>query len=508
MRIIYLSEVSNPAVKPTVVLNSVADVTFSGFNFLANVTNDGGSTVTVRGIEANTKADFTGFYMQNSFGSGAGEFSGRYSYANENGQPMSPNTTYYARAYAINSVGISYSNVISFTTPAVATIPSIILNSVSNITHNGATVVSNVSSDGGSAITARGCNFYLNADCSGTPVIVSQPPQFGMYSSAVQTLQPETNYYARAWAQNALGTANSNVIGFSTPSAVVLPSVVLNTISGVGLNNATYEASVVSDGGSYVIRRGCSFYTNADFSGEHIAQVQSGGTGNFSGEIAQLLPGTTYYARAWAENSAGTGFSSTISFTTSTAGEVIIDIVEPEFIVLRYIWGTEDGKDLDTMTEFVASGVSGLDNRPVGYGRFAGSPTNILNILHWGGDNIESGQENVMIDIAALRASSGLIETSIVEFLGTWYRLKGPRHTCTIELKAYRGGTMSKVNYFEYQNNGGTLIYSSESTVKSVDSANTWIQPYTYTCDTYKTSYTKLGRLEYSYSTERARLIF
>ena len=504
MRIIYLSENIAPAVVPTIVLESIDVITTSSVTCTANITSDGGSTITARGIEVNTMSDFSGFYIASNPDSGT---TGRFTIT---ANPLTLGTFYYVRAFAANSVGFSFSNVMTFTSASVVTLPSIVLNSVSDITSNGSTFVSTVTSDGGAAITARGCNFYTNSDCSGTPVMVNQNPQTGSYNSTVQTLAPETAYYGRAWAENSVGTTKSNVIGFTTASTATVPVVLLNSITDVSLNSASYSVSILSDGGTYITRRGCNFYTNADFSGESIGSVYTGSEWNFIGAVSQLLPQTTYYARAWAENAYYTGFSSVISFTTSASGDVEIDIVEPDYIVMRYIWGTEDGQDLDTMTEFTTSGVTGLDYLPVGYARNGQSRFNVLNILKWGGDNTQSGQENVLIDITVLRNSSGLIETSIIEFYATWYLRKFDRHTCTIELKAYRGGVMSKINQFEYQNTGGSLIYSSDSTTKSVDSANTWKlpEPYIYTVDTFRDSYTKLGRLEYKKSTNRAKLIF
>ena len=41
------------------------------------------------------------------------------------------------------------------------------------------------------------------------------------------------------------------------------------------------------------------------------------GSGSFVSYLSNLSPGTTYYVRAYAVNSEGTGFGPTLSFTTS-----------------------------------------------------------------------------------------------------------------------------------------------------------------------------------------------
>jgi len=184
----------------------------------------------------------------------------------------------------------------------------------------------------------------------------------------------------------------------------------------------------------------------------------------------------------------------------------VIEINTPDYIVLRYIWDLIDGVDLDTMTEFIASGISGLDYVPVGW-KYQYLTNNVLDILRWGGDNTGSGQENILIDLTQLKSHPELIETSLIDIYGSWFSLKGERHTCTIELKAYMGGTISKVGY-QFLNTGGTLIYSSDSTVKSVDAVDPPFHP-TFNCDTFRTGgYTKLGRMEYKKSTGKATLIF
>lgn len=73
----------------------------------ANVISDGGSTVTERGVCWSTSPSPTINGDHASAGSGIGEFS-----------VLAPGiieaTTYYARAYAINAVGIAYGNQVEF----------------------------------------------------------------------------------------------------------------------------------------------------------------------------------------------------------------------------------------------------------------------------------------------------------------------------------------------------------------------------------------------------------
>jgi hypothetical protein len=75
-----------------------------------NITGDGGATVTERGICYGTSQNPTTANSKVVVGNGTGEFSGSIT-------SLTANTTYYARAYAINSQGTTYGNQITFSTP-------------------------------------------------------------------------------------------------------------------------------------------------------------------------------------------------------------------------------------------------------------------------------------------------------------------------------------------------------------------------------------------------------
>ncbi len=70
--------------------------------------------------------------------------------------------------------------------------------------------------------------------------------------------------------------------------------------------------------------------------------TDGGGTGSFTSNIAGLTAGTVYYVRAYATNSAGTGYGSQVRFSTSASdidgnvyktvviGTSAVDAVGPE----------------------------------------------------------------------------------------------------------------------------------------------------------------------------------
>jgi len=98
-----------PPVVPVVTTTTISDITQTTASCGGSVTNDGGVTVTARGICWGTSTKPTVAGNKTIDGNGVGTFSSVLS-------NLTLNTTYYVRAYATNSVGTAYGQEISFTT--------------------------------------------------------------------------------------------------------------------------------------------------------------------------------------------------------------------------------------------------------------------------------------------------------------------------------------------------------------------------------------------------------
>jgi|MDSY01.1.fsa_nt_gb hypothetical protein len=96
----------------TISTTSASSVTANSALTGGNITNDGNASVTSRGICWGTSTNPTTSNNITNDGSGTGIFASSIS-------NLLHNTTYYARAYAVNSVGTAYGNQISFTTPGL-----------------------------------------------------------------------------------------------------------------------------------------------------------------------------------------------------------------------------------------------------------------------------------------------------------------------------------------------------------------------------------------------------
>jgi hypothetical protein len=131
---------------------------------------------------------------------------------------LTQGTVYYVRAYATNSVGTSYGDIVSFTTLAL---PTLSTTSITGNEDGEATSGGNILSDGGSLITARGICW----NTTGSPTIsdskTSDGTGTGSFVSLMTGLTQGTVYYVRAYATNSTGTGYGNVILFAAARDIV-----------------------------------------------------------------------------------------------------------------------------------------------------------------------------------------------------------------------------------------------------------------------------------------------
>jgi uncharacterized protein (TIGR02145 family) len=128
--------IPNPGNLATLTTTAATSITGSTAVSGGNVSNDGGTLVTQRGICYSTSPSPTTANTTIISGSGTGSFT-------SNLTGLSASTTYYMRAYATNSAGTAYGNELSFTTTA-----GIVTNPGAGVTFDGYTYASIVLGNG------------------------------------------------------------------------------------------------------------------------------------------------------------------------------------------------------------------------------------------------------------------------------------------------------------------------------------------------------------------------
>ena len=96
---------------PILTTTSISSITQNSAASGGNITGDGGSTITARGICWNTNHNPTISNNKTSNGVGTGSYTSALT-------SLTANTAYYVRAYATNANGTAYGNEISFVTAA------------------------------------------------------------------------------------------------------------------------------------------------------------------------------------------------------------------------------------------------------------------------------------------------------------------------------------------------------------------------------------------------------
>jgi hypothetical protein len=98
----------------------------------------------------------------------------------------------------------------------VCQVPTITTTAVTKISPSSAQSGGNITTDGGSAVTARGVCWSRAANPTTSGSHTSDGTGPGAYVSSLSGLSPKTTYHARAYATNSIGTAYGNDVEFTT----------------------------------------------------------------------------------------------------------------------------------------------------------------------------------------------------------------------------------------------------------------------------------------------------
>ena len=295
--------------EPTVTTNEVENITFTSAICGGNVTDDGGSEVTARGVCWSTNQNPTIEDNKTTDGAGAGIFTSKLT-------NLESNTTYYVRAYAINEAGVSYGEEKSFTTMKEKKLPVVTTKDVEEITTESAVSGGEVTDDGNCEVTARGVCWSTKQNPTTEDNKTTDGAGLGSFTSKLTNLESNTTYYVRAYATNEAGTAYGEELTFTTLEGIELPAVVTSDITEVTHNSAVSGGEVTDDGGAEVTARGVCWSTNQNPTVEDNKTTDGAGLGSFTSNLTNLESNTTYYVRAYATNEAGTAYGSIYVFET------------------------------------------------------------------------------------------------------------------------------------------------------------------------------------------------
>jgi uncharacterized protein (TIGR02145 family) len=238
---------------------------------------------------------------------------------------LSASTTYYVRAFLSRGKEVVYGSDTIFTT-ASDSLPELTTSIVTGIGKTSAVSGGNITSQGGTPVTARGVCWSQAAIITLTNNKTNDGNGMGLFTSDITSLTPGTNYFVRAYATNSGGTKLGNEVTFSTTSDEPIPPTVTTAeVTSVTSNSAVCGGNVSSEGSSSVTARGICWHTseNPTILNYHTADGTGSGIfiSNIPGGNPELTSGTLYHVRAYATNGAGISYG--------TPERIIITCKEP-----------------------------------------------------------------------------------------------------------------------------------------------------------------------------------
>ena len=213
---------------------------------------------------------------------------------------LTPDTTYYVRAYATNSEGTAYGNEVSFITSQLPTYTI----AVSANPNSGGSV-----SGGGTYQQGQSCTVNARASTSYT---------FTNWTENDSVVSTNVSYSFSV-------TANRTLVA-NFEQQITLPTVTTSQVTNITETAATSGGNVTADGGATVTARGICWSTSHNPTTSDSHGTSGSGLGSYTCLMTNLTPNTTYYVRAYATNSQGTAYGNEVNFTTTQLPTYTINV--------------------------------------------------------------------------------------------------------------------------------------------------------------------------------------
>jgi predicted transcriptional regulator len=229
---------------------------------------------------------------------------------------LEPNTTYYIRAYATNFVGTTYSADSTFLT---ATSPIVTTKNANIVDKDNVESGGNVKEDGRMPVTARGVCWSMNHNPTASLATKTNDGSgTGAFNSTITGMVPNTVYYIRAYAINAVDTA----YGEEKEVEIVLADAETGTTESIDESSARLTGKVNAGGQSTHVY---FEYGQTIAYGDTISGIPANISSTIEEDIYRKVDGLTedteYHYRVVAENAIGKTFGADSTFrTTKTIG--------------------------------------------------------------------------------------------------------------------------------------------------------------------------------------------
>lgn len=187
---------------------------------------------------------------------------------------------------------------------------------ITDISTTFATSGGSITTDGGATVTTRGVVWSTSENPTTDNSKTIDGEGSGAFTSQLEGLAPGTTYFVRAYATNKAGTAYGETRSFTTLASLKVPEVKTSSVRDILVESAIGGGEITAWGGTEITARGVVWNTEGSPTLEDNKTVDGEGQGSFNSFLHPLEENTTYYVRAYATNSEGTGYGEEVSFTT------------------------------------------------------------------------------------------------------------------------------------------------------------------------------------------------
>jgi hypothetical protein len=233
-----------------------------------------------------------------------------------------------------------------------------------------------------------------NDDISGFALFRSA--EGGSITNLTQTQKSTTQYLdanitpGKKYTYYVVAVAGTNKS--DTVKAEITPVIPITISTGsvteLTATSAKVSGNITNAGGGTVTSRGICWSTTPNPTVNNSKTTEGTGAGQFTSTLTNLLAATTYYARAYGENSRGISYGSEISFTTlgppkltttavsnitattATSGGTIISDGGSPITAKGVVWSTTPNPTIDLATK---------TNDGTGVGSFTSGLSNLIN---------------------------------------------------------------------------------------------------------------------------------
>lgn len=304
--------------KPTVSMQTVENVSYNNAVFRGGLVSVGSSKVSKHGFCWSEQEQPT-ISSNGICNLGDSETAKDFTY---NATSLKASTTYYVRAYAENSVGVSYSNQMKFQTNGVPQVAEVETGSATDVTSSQALVTGNVVNLGNTSGLSQYGHVWgtmENPTISNDKTQLGKTTSTGTYNSTLTGLSPNTLYHVRAYATNEIGTSYGKDITFTTSLADVVLST--GSVNNITHRTATCQGEITSTGGNTIQERGFCWGTASAPTISDNTIVANTVSNSFSANLSGLKESTIYHVRAYAKTSTSKVFyGNDVAFSTTAQG--------------------------------------------------------------------------------------------------------------------------------------------------------------------------------------------